>query len=84
VIQLIDEIHGKRRLASEASLCADERLRHGIGNHHQIRSILKLIEADGYIEFTGKTRDRDASVTPKGREIESGMNRNESPNLGEE
>jgi hypothetical protein len=81
VVQLIDEIHGKKRLASEAALCADERLRHGIGHHHQIRSILKLIEADGYIEFTGKTRDRDASVTPKGRAIESGTNPNESPNL---
>lgn len=67
IAMVIDDIHANKRLASETALCADERLLHTIGNHHKIRAILKLLDADGYIEFTGKTRDRDGSVTDKGR-----------------
>jgi hypothetical protein len=59
-------------------MSADERLLHGIGHHHKIRDILKLLEADGYIEFAGKTRDRDCSVTDKGRFVTNGTNSNDS------
>ncbi len=67
VVAVIDDIRARKRLASETALCADERLTHGIGGRDKIRPILKLLEADGYIEFTGKTRDRDGVVTSKAR-----------------
>jgi hypothetical protein len=76
VVKIVDEIRSKGRLASEAAIVTDERLLRGIGNKHKIRDILRLLEGDGYIEFTGKTRDRGCTVTDKGRA--AGTNPDES------
>ena len=81
IVSVIDDIKGKQRFASETALAADERLLHGVGNHHKIRAILKMLDADGYIVFTGKTRDRDCAVTAKGRST-NGTNWNESTKTG--
>jgi hypothetical protein len=66
VVMVMEDILAKHRRASETALCADERLQK-IGNKHKIREILGLLEGDGYIEFSGKTKNREGIVTPKGR-----------------
>ena len=78
VVSVIEDILAKNRLASETALCTDERLLKTIGNKHKIRNILQLLEADGYVEFTGKTRGRSGTVTTKGRAAAHGTNRDES------
>ena len=67
IATVIDDIHVSQRLASETSLGADERLLRGIGGRDKIRETLKMLDADGFIEFTGKTKGRDCAVTVKGR-----------------
>jgi hypothetical protein len=83
VVSVIDDIHAKRHRASEAALCADERLIRAIGHPKKLRPILNLMEASGYIEFTGTTKDRDGSVTTEGRDAAMGTNRNKSPDFSQ-
>jgi hypothetical protein len=79
VVSVIDSIHANKRMASNAALGADERLLRGIGGRDKIREALKLLEGDGYIEFTGETRDRNCTVTVHGRSALARENPRESP-----
>ena len=67
VVEVIDSIHANKRTASNAALGADERLLRGIGGRDKIREALRLLEGDGYIQFSGETRDRNCAVTEHAR-----------------
>lgn len=49
-----------------------------LGTERRIRSLIKMTEENGYIEFSGSTRDRSGAVTAKGlRALETNGNESE-------
>ncbi len=78
VIAAIDRIKATGIRASADALEADEALRQALGGVKKIREGVALLQQNGYIEFTGKTRDRDTAVTAAGRVLIGGENRGET------
>jgi AAA domain len=79
VVAAIDRIKTKANVrASESTIVMDEMLLSNSGlTAVKMRALLKVLDENGYIEFTGKTKNRDCMVTSKGRAA-VGTNQNES------
>ena len=78
IFAAIDRIKSTGIRVSADALEADEVLRKAAGGVKKIREGVALLQQNGYIEFTGKTRDRDTSVTVAGRAFVSVENRGET------
>jgi hypothetical protein len=66
VADAIDRLHEAQLRASAAALAGDESLRRQLGRDG-VRNMVRLLEENGYIEAGGTTKNRDYTVTEKGR-----------------
>jgi hypothetical protein len=69
IIAAIDRIRKSGVRVSADALGKDGALGKAVGGRDKIRDALTLLCQNSYVEATGTTRDRDYSVTPKGRTI---------------
>lgn len=83
IITAINRIKEAGMRVSADALAKDGLLAKAVGGRDKTRDVLTLLCQNGYVEATGKTRDRDYSVTTKGLAIlaeESRENPRESQN----
>ncbi len=78
VVAAIERLHETGLRASAAALAQDAELRDRLGRDGA-RTMVRLLEENRYIEAAGSTKNRDYSITEKGR-LASRANPRESRN----
>jgi hypothetical protein len=83
IIPAIDRLKPTGLRLSVATLESDGPLVKAVGSVGKVRKAVALLLQAGYLESTGKTRDRDLIVTETGRALIPVANHRESSNGGE-
>lgn len=76
IVGAMQRLSGQGIKVTGTSLLADPEVQR-LGNERRIRALIKMAEENGYIEFTGSTKDRSGAITAKGR-LALATNGNES------
>jgi hypothetical protein len=78
VVEAIDRLHEAQLRASMSSLADDDQLRAQLGRDG-VRKMVRLLEENGYLDGNGTTKNRDLTVSEKGR-LAARLNPRESRN----
>jgi hypothetical protein len=69
VIETIERLHKEGTKVSETALTKDEKVHAALGGKDAVKSLLKMLEENAYIEFVGKTKNRECRVLDKARQL---------------